>query len=262
MNNFDGEGDRGRAYASAFAEIREELAETGDAVTVAGFTEITGRGRSVEAMKEIADALSLSHVRTVAYGRTALPYHYECTTVASVAAPTRMGRIFIDTRGGSVLLHDDAAPEDGALFDEWCTELPEFATADYHGIVYAVVDGVGIGFVHNRYGAGDERHLTAQQIPDVGERLARCGNRRIPVYIGGNFNVDPRRRGAYNVHYRGLGAEKGTTYNGHKHDYWYSNVGDAAVSDDFLDPPVAEARAETLGNGMSDHCATLLAISP
>lgn len=249
---------------------------------VVGFTEITNNGASVGALTTSCQRLGTTFIGNVACGITALARGPEYIGLGHHAAYllVGVGRILFEIGGGVRLLHQ-RAPTAAALN---ALGLPATSSADYRGLVYALVTRpapvggvIAVGFLHNLFTFQTQRMLVAGKIGAMMNLMGQAANGQAAVvpaarYMGGDFNVVPTfPRGGFDGYsalapnYPAGARTTGTTYRGSLYDYWYSDapvgggVPAAAASSLTLDAGYGAA-AYGLLQRMSDHTATLLRI--
>lgn len=297
MRTFGGAaGQRNVAYNAAFTAIAAGFAA--NPITVAGFTEVVNNGAAAAAfgVGGLCAALGVNHFANIACGTTALANGPEYVAIGVLPGTQIVGygRVFLDTAKQRVDLIDDFVAAAGPPAAAWQNAVHPRATADFRGPVYVVVDPgggaphVGVAFLHNLFTLEANRQLVAQQVPNVlALILKHCGGGGVAV-IGGDLNVDViTKRGTDRTacaYASAIGlvampaappprppAAKfvagGTTWAGSLYDYWYSTLNPAAPAlPAGVAAPVATVCDSTLdsgagvGNQMSDHCASVLAM--
>jgi hypothetical protein len=305
--------DTNDAYQLAFGGIAGALPGP---ILVAGFTEIMNNNAATRALSgqqpvphqgpmaiNLCGALGVGWGATIACRQTA-PGVMEYIGFGFAHAPLEVrsyGRILIHIQGnqhGGVLhLIHDIAPA-GAQFINWCNNLPQAATVDYQGLVYAVVriNGINpitfaVGYTHNVYAIHDFREALTAKLPEAANLIRT--DPAMPangvVYVCGDFNELPvvrRRHGTVMqtyaqptlwpaaggpVHFTlnaaqiAAGGEAGgTTLAGSLFDYSFSTI---LLNQPNTPVPWIDVRTMNSfivpqpGNGkMSDHVASILQI--
>jgi hypothetical protein len=255
MQRFSASPERTTRFNRGFFAIGQTISARSKTLwprgpAVVGFTEIASSSPETrQELTKIFAGLQVSYHDSVRCGRTAL-------------MPDECLAIGVDTTRFTVR-------ESGVV--EIRTE-----TVDYRNVVYVVVQAIQsrthfvVGFLHNMYTLETEKAVTAGKIPNLVAQLQMKAPNS-PVYLGGDFNVAPLRRGdlqpltAIPGEYRyGANAPGGTTWSGSLYDYWYWAPAPASPQ-----PPVPAAFSDTMDGGptrkgvqgwMSDHCAITLTI--
>jgi hypothetical protein len=256
MRSFSG-GDpqRTTAYLGAFKEITSLIGGNtllGKSIGVVGLTEVTGK-QYKQSCDRIFDVLGVKYVASVDPGATALGFEERIV-------------IGVDTDRFEFLGKGLIQPKEDAV--------------DYRGAVYAVLrhklsDTVlVVAFIHSVYTLKEQRAWTAGQITRIMKELAGLADGGGPVFLGGDFNVEPKARGDLvplaavpTAYVNGVGRAGGTTWSGSLYDYWYSTFQGAlhpAAFSQTLDSSTSKAMAEKLkmlgDEKMSDHCAVTLSL--
>lgn len=272
--------------AGAFAGILAGLGAGVGPVAVAGFTEIMNDGATNAALTASCASLGMAggagpgFIGNIACGQTALANGPEYIGIASSYPVLTIGRMLIQVHQGVSLIHQRDTTAAGLN-----NQAMQGATADYRGLVYAVVaspaGNIAVGFLHNLYTFVDQRSIVMGQVPNMMANMGGAASGHPPIggivacYIGGDFNVgmiSPRHQAigyyanAPAATYPAGSAGTGTTYSGNGYDYWYSDIDPAAAPPAGLIVPVPSADASTMDSGpgvaglMSDHAATMLQI--
>lgn len=270
-----GTAARNTAYGVQFATIPA----AGMGVEVAGFTEIVNNGASATALGVLCTNLGVAFVGNFACGRTALGRGPEFIGLGINAGCTlhAVGRIFFSiVKGGISLINDISALP---LAPGWNTTIPQNASADYRGVVYAIITTLAgvtccVGFLHNLYTFEAQRSLVRNSLPSIMKLMLNpSATLGLPAIaggcIGGDLNLQPQNLGSsrsrctpYSV---GLAALPplyppgagfvvgGTTAAGNLYDYWYFPDAAAPLSVHTF-PNSLDHGSGVVGGLMSDHC--------
>ena len=290
-----GTAQRNEAYTDALGNIANTVNGNngGGPIWVAGGTEIVNSISAVAGWADLCTALGVNGDAVIACGISALgTREFVGIGVRPGLDVLSRGRVFLQIDRGAVALYHDIEDPQNA---QWATLLPAENTPDYRAVVYVIIGAatqnvppIGVAFLHNAYTNADIRALIAGAVPNIigtiGSNPVFDGNNP-HVFLGGDFNVAPLRRGTQRTGYAYVYSQPitladlnqlphgaragGTTMAGNLYDYWYSDIDPANPVAPFLNaatPPVAGVHVGTLDTGagnagpMSDHCASLLRI--
>ncbi|GGP59069.1 hypothetical protein [Saccharothrix coeruleofusca] len=268
-------------------------------VCVAGLTEITNSATAAGAVLPIFTTIfgAAPTTRSVikSYSSALLGKEYVAIAVNG-ATVLAVGRITAGYHSTQICEETAVAvPPPPLLRPPWQENLPETSIADYRGIVYvkvripvagAVGPTIAVGFVHNTYTL-NTNDVFMQTLPAAVAAMAANGVAVSHVYLGGDFNVKPRRRSTgdrqheiwpYSARVAGPAffhgtVPSGTTFRGSLYDYWFADIDPnlrTPLVDNGVPAPVPTAYANTMDydgssgvhdGWMSDHAAIALRIT-
>lgn len=266
---------RNAFYDQAFQKLAGKLAAT---PAVGGFTEVDNDQSAVTALAALTPRLGLKWFGAIACGQTALASTPEFVGLALGPAfkPYAAGRILFAVEGQAV----KAFPEIHTDLSDWTTSMPVGSTLDFRGVVF-VAGGLNgrpcaVGFIHNRYTDETIRALVMGQVPaflDAIRELAKLGPDD-PVYLGGDFNLPPSRRGTertgiaydYAVGLSPADAPpgvrpNGTTKFGNLYDYWYTKIAPSGPAPAGFTVPAPGVFATPMADDGSDHALVTLTVT-
>lgn len=264
---------RNAAFHESFRRVRMGL-PAGQTIDVAGFTEIANNATAPSILMGLSTTLmgltttAPPSLFTVACGRRTLSSVREYISIAvrPTWMPCAVGRLMLDVSGKNVSVLHDISPAMPPRPD-WANHLPTRATPDYRGLVYVVITNgrvkVAVGYLHNRYLNPSIRERVQQQTGRMLLELERHPLAPAGCYIGGDFNLPPRKAGTNITRHAfayGLGP---TTLGGNTYDYWYCPVNPfmpEGLPPGFIVPQPSLSTA-TVGLFQSDHAASLLRVS-
>ncbi len=198
-----GSSDRNEAFKTQMWNISIALGSS--RVLVAGFTEIVNDGKTMDAIKAIAVKLDpgLTSNQAFACGITAcnkkqIPEY----VIISIFNSAFKGAFALKISGRVLLVLNNQARKVWQCFPSTelaIDQMPKNFVPDSRGVAYVGGTYQGkdmiIGFMHNMYGEGD-RFGGFQSLDDTAALIrvkhtdAGWGDK--DVFIGGDFNVDPR----------------------------------------------------------------------
>lgn len=264
---------RNAAFHKSFVGIRTGL-PVGHAIDVAGFTELENNTTAPGLLAPLAAHLmglptaSPPPLYTVACGRGALSTEWEYISIAVRPpwVPCSVGRILLNASGKRVTLLHDISPSVPPEPD-WANHLPARATPNHRGLVYVVITQgpakVAVGYLHNRYFNTAIRERARQQTGRMLRVLEQHPLAPDICYIGGDFNLPPRKVGTTTTGSAFAYGVGPTTMGGNTYDYWYCRVNPflpVGLPPGFI-VPMPSLRAATVGLTQSDHAACLLRVS-